>query len=55
MKLITYIILIFNEIETGYNIEYVAKMDKFKYFTKVYLIDLSSSLLKIVRKRIEDN
>lgn len=40
---------------TGYNIEYMAKSGKLKNFTKIYLVDLSLSLLKIARKRIENN
>lgn len=40
---------------TGYNIEYMAKSGKLKNFSKVYLVDLSPSLLEVARKRIEDN
>ncbi|CAF4794565.1 unnamed protein product [Rotaria sp. Silwood1] len=32
---------------TGFNIEYMAKPDRLKYYKKVYLVDLSPSLLQI--------
>ncbi|CAF4273343.1 unnamed protein product, partial [Rotaria sordida] len=40
---------------TGYNVEYMAKLGRLKYFTKVYLVDLSPSLLKIAVQRIKEN
>ncbi|CAF0963360.1 unnamed protein product [Didymodactylos carnosus] len=40
---------------TGFNIEYMSKLDRLKYYTKVYLVDLSPSLLQVAIKRVEKN
>lgn len=40
---------------TGYNLELMAEEGKLKGFDKVYLVDLSGSLLKQAAERIQKN
>ncbi|CAF3038120.1 unnamed protein product, partial [Rotaria sp. Silwood2] len=40
---------------TGFNLEYMAKLGRLKHYTKVYLVDLSPSLLQIATQRIKEN
>jgi len=40
---------------TGSNAEFMSELGKLKSFKKVYLVDLSTSLLAVARKRIKEN
>jgi len=40
---------------TGFNVEYMAKIGKLSKFSRVYIVDLSPSLLEVARKRARDN